>query len=160
MHRVKRQVFEKYKAGNALVQVFNDRCDGDLMFQLFERPRTCIDQLFKQLCKLIEKKLSPDLQRSRMYTDMVKQDCNMVCKTFFVLLIIAREEEAQQVVMDAYNEKTSIWKDKSASRFQTNYIPRLKELFNQQFHERFGEVNIVQIMHFYVNEAQKLYMSL
>ena len=137
------------------------RCANDLMYTIFKRPEDCIPTLFPRLLDLIEKKYAPNLSQSRVYTDTMaktKDHSDLNLRVFLTLLIIAREEEAQQVIKSAYKEE-SIWRFKSSSRFDRTYIPILKAIIDQAFKEPFGEVNIVQIVTWVVVEAEKMYMQ-
>lgn len=134
------------------------RCASDLMYSIFKRPEEYVPQLYPRLIELIEKKYAPDLLKSRVFRDLHgNPPSDVTIQTFYSLLIIAREEEAQDVIQSAYGPD-SLWGDKSSRRFQNEYLPVLRAMIDQAFNEPFGQVNIVDIVTWLVCEAEQLYM--
>ena len=134
------------------------RCAADLMYKIFKRPETCVPLLYTKLKQLIETKYAPKLLESRMYTHAMKFTGDLKIQVFFLLLIIAEEDEAQAVIKAGYDAENCLWGIRGPTRFQNVYIPILKLIIDQGFRESFGEVTVTPIVTWVLKEAEKAYM--
>lgn len=158
------EIIVKKKGYDSWAKTLEDeRCEADLMYKLFKRPETIVDTLMPGLLEIIEKKNAPDLQESRMYRDAVaflrkhpRVDARI--KLFYILLIIAREPEAQNVIRAGYDKINNMWGDQWEKRANA-FFKHLGEHVMRLFGSPFGESNIEDRVIEFLIGAELLYVS-
>jgi len=136
------------------------RCEKDVLYCLFKRPHTITELLITKFHELIVKKYSPDLALSRVFNDAMEfllknKKAHPKILTFFILLIVCREKEAQKIIQDTY--KLNLWPVNHLDKFVNEFS---KIIYDETFKFPFGESNIIQIIHQCVNTAELIYMSM
>jgi hypothetical protein len=144
-------------------QIEDERCESDLMYRLFKQSNETIDTLLRGLVELIEKKNAPDLGDSRMHRDAMaflfkhpRVDAKV--KLFYILLIVAREPEAQRVIEAGYDTNKNIWGNEWQKKMSV-FFKHLEEHVTRMYNSPFGETNIEQVINDFVNAAELLYLS-
>lgn len=127
------------------------RCEQDLMYRLFRRPETVVDKMLPELARIIRSKYSPDLDESRRAMDALNflltfPRASPKIKLFYVLFVVAEEEEAQTVFA------------KESPHF-ARYLKELKTLVVEMQDMHFGEPNVVDRVEWFNSVAEILYMS-
>jgi hypothetical protein len=138
------------------------RCAADLMYRLFKRPEGIVDELLTGFAGIIRTKYSPDLHESRVITDaldfLLKHPrAEAKTKLFYILWIVANEEEAQTVIKAGY-KPDNMWGEKWETHFKT-FLKELKALVSQLQHTAFGEPNVCERMDWFNAVAEMVYMS-
>jgi hypothetical protein len=142
----------------------DERCETDLMYRLFKRPETIVDTLLPGLVELIEKKNAPDLGDSRMHRDAMSflfkhPRVDAKIKLFYILLIVAREPEAQTVIRAGYDKSNnSLWGDQWEKRANA-FFKHLGEHVIRMYGAPFGETNIEERIGEFLIGAELLYVS-
>lgn len=143
-------------------KIEDEKCDTDLMYRLLKRPETVVDALLPGLVEIIEKKNAPDLKESRMHRDAMtfltehpRVDAKI--KLFYILLIIAREPEAQRVIKAGYSPKC-MWGDQWEKRANA-FFKHLGEHVIRMSSAPFGETTIEDRVGEFVIGAELLYVS-
>lgn len=145
-------------------EIEDERCKADLMYRIFKQyDYETIDTLIGGLVELIEKKNAPDLSNSRMHRDAMEflfkhpRVCLKI-KVFYILLIVAREPEAQRVIRAGYDTKKNIWGNEWQKKIDV-FFKHLAEHVTRMYNAPFGETNIEQVVNDFVNAAELLYLS-
>lgn len=141
----------------------DERCEADLIYRLFKRPETVVDALLRGLVDLIEKKNAPDLGESRNHRDAMaflfkhpRVDAKI--KLFYILLIVAREPEAQKVIKSGVDPKNSMWGKDWEKRVDA-FFKNLQGHVIQMYGAPFGETNIEERVGNFLIGAELLYVS-
>lgn len=126
----------------------DDRCNADLMYRLFRRPEEVVDKLLPGLVEIIKTKNSPDLEESGLFVDAKDfllyhpRACTSI-KLFAILVVVAHEVEAQNVIKAGYKAEGNIWEDKWEKHL-TMFFKDLVEVVGETFNTSFGETNIME----------------
>jgi len=146
---------DKFRVQSGHHQLETQRCEGDILYCLFRRPKTVAKLLLNKFHELALKKNSPDLGQSRMFRDAMSflidnPRASMKIIIFQILLFICREEEAQATILE-YNKAPMGHLEKFVSEF-SNYI-------SDVFKMPFGEGNVIFIVNRFVQVAETMYLT-
>jgi hypothetical protein len=146
-------------------EIESARCEADLMYTIFKRPETVTDVLLEGLIALIKKKDSPDLEKSRIFTDAVAFLCqhpraSQKIKIFNILLILSREPEAVGIIRDGYviNHPGNMWGDRAFAHLDS-FLQEIAKMIHGLYTSNFGEPNIITNIHTAVLYAEKVYLT-
>lgn len=139
------------------------RCEADLMYRLFKRPETIVDKLLPGFVEIIKKKNDPDLQCSARFADSMRfllehPRADPKIKLFYILVIIAREKEAQIVIKAGYKAEGNIWENEWEKHLN-EFFKDLASLVCEVNDASFGETNIIERVMGFVIAAELRYLS-
>lgn len=141
-----------------------ERCLADLMYRILVRPQDAIvKQVLDSCFQLIEKKNSPDLNKSRMYREaneyVMSEMADAKVRLFYLLFIVAKESEVQDLFAQGIQVKHP------GNLFGNEAIPHLYEYFkilhdmcDKTLNFNYNPVNILVIVDKYLEEAKRMYV--
>jgi hypothetical protein len=146
-------------------QLEDARCEADLMYALFRRPKEIIPKMLAGFLEIIKKKNSPKLELSKVARDGIAflidnpraADC---VKLYIVLRIINREPEAKELIRSSHlaQHPGNIWENNYVAHFE-RFLRHLAELYENADTASFGAGNIIEYVRSLVLCAEQLYMS-
>lgn len=139
-------------------QIEDDRCQRDIMYKLFKRPHTLLGTLLPGFTEIARKKNAPDYGKSALIHDagafvLEHRRADHTIKLFHLLIILSREEEAQNVIKAGQPRELG-------QLFAQRYIPQLQAQVESTFRFPFGEANIIDIVRVFVQRAEHMYVLL
>lgn len=159
------QLADKHAFTKHNTAIEDERCQRDLLYALFQRPATVLDQLLPGLLAVVAKKNAPDMETSRLFCDArtflldptIHADNNI--KVFMILIIINRDVEVHAIFKDGYQDD-NMWGDIKAGHAQFDrFLTHLAQLVDGLFNAPFGESNIIQRVSWLVVESKIFYLS-
>lgn len=147
-------------------EIEDERCEADLLYELFKRPHVAADRLLRGLIELIERKNEPDLERSRMFREardyvIHHPRCPLLLKQFSILLILSREPDALSVFEAGYkpHHRGCLWGTQCNQHLRTFVQQHLRCMVDGTMSCAFGESNIVLIVRRFVHDAEHIYLT-
>ncbi|MBX9637238.1 MAG: hypothetical protein K2Q45_06775 [Nitrosomonas sp.] len=157
--------FKRHPFWNASVSIHRERCDADLMYRVLESSSsqdTVVKEILFHCFALIEKKNTPDLMKSRMYTEgkefILSDDADHMIRVFCLCFFLSKEVEVQELFMQALqiNHPGNMFKESAIEHMQS-YFKTLKNMTEMTFNFHCNRVNIPRVARDLVFAARENY---